>query len=194
MRRFYTIQTLFWGCLASLISFKWFFSGKKYHNWHFKGLIFLCPGETFTVCCHRTGAFLHTYNAKHLKLYLFSLLGYITNKKQSNFHQVYLNCSLTGWRNIKIKYSFSTIPKTVPNAYFVYNFCIWLKIGALNASFFWRSIQNISNHMKMKLYEPNHAFFLEKSNFFKRFPGTSHFKRCPKKYENLKNSEKLSLL
>ena len=48
--------------------------------------------------------------------------------------------------------------------------------------------------MKMKLYEPNHAFFLEKSNFFKRFPGTSHFKRCPKKYENLKNSEKLSLL
>ena len=135
MRRFYTIQTLFWGCLASLISFKWFFSGKKYHNWHFKGLIFLCPGETFTVRCHRTGAFLHTYNAKHLKLYLFSLLGYITNKKQSNFHQVYLNCSLTGWRNIKIKYSFSTIPKTVPNAYFGYNFCIWLKIGALNASF-----------------------------------------------------------
>ena len=142
----------------------------------------MCPGETFTVYCHRTEAFLHIYNAKHPKVYLFSLLGYITNKKKSNFHQVYLNCSLTGWRNIKIKYSFSTIPKTVPNAYFGYNFCIWLKIGALNASFFWRSIQNISNHMKMKLYEPNHAFFLEKSNFFKRFPGTSHFKRCPKKY------------
>ena len=140
----------------------------------------MCPGETFTVCCHRTGAFLHTYNAKQLKLYLFSLLGYITNKKKSNFHQVYLNCSLTGWRNIKIKYSFSTIPKTVPNAYFGYNFCIWLNIGA----FCLRSIQNISNHMKMKLYEPNHAFFLEKSIFFKRFPGTSYFKRCPKIYEN----------
>ena len=44
------------------------------------------------------------------------------------------------------------------------------------------------------LTETNHAFLGEKSIFFKRFPGTSYFKSCQKKYENFKNVKKLSLL
>ena len=36
----------------------------------------------------------------------------------------------------KLVYSFSTNPKTVPNAYFGYDFCILLKIGTLHAFFF----------------------------------------------------------
>ena len=159
MRRFFTIQTLFWGYLASLISFKCFFSGKKYHNWHFKGLIFLCPGETFTLCCHRTGAFLQTYNAKHPKVYLFSLLGYVANKKSQLFiNSIKIAVSLDVEIS-KLVYSFTTNRKTVPNAYFGYNFCIWLKIGTLHALFFLRSLQNISNHKKMKSFGPNHIFF-----------------------------------
>ena len=193
-RSFDTIRTLFWGCLASLVWFKQFFSRKKYYNWDFKGLIFLCPGETFTVCCHRTGPFLHIYNTKHPKVYLFSLLGYVANKKSQLFiNSIKIAVSLAVEIS-KLVYSFSTNPKTVTNAYFGYYFCIWLKIGTLHAFLFWRSLQNICNHKTMKSFGPNHAFFWEKSIFFKRFPGTSHFKRCPKKYENFKKLEKLSLL
>ena len=142
-RSFDTIRTLFWGCLASLVWFKRFFSGKKYYNWDFKGLIFLCPGETFRVCCHRTGAFLQIYNVKHPKVYLFSLLGYAANKKsQLLLNSIKILVSLAVEIS-KLVYSFGTNPKTVPNAYFGYNFCILLKIGTLHAFFLKESSEYI---------------------------------------------------
>ena len=154
----------------------------------------MCPGETFRVCCHRTGAFLQIYNAKHPKVYLFSLLGYTANKKSQLFiNSIRIVVSLAVEIS-KLVYSFGTNPKTVPNAYFGFNFCILSKIGTLHA-FFSEGVFRINLIIKNVVIWTKSCIFLGKIYFFfKRFPGTPHFKTCPKNYENFKKLERLSLL